>query len=76
MLISLVTCFVLTLTAAADDSAATLFEQAETLAKGNRKQEALAKVEAAVAELERASGWRKNPTDRTGRVAVCGPPGA
>ncbi|MCU0871571.1 MAG: hypothetical protein MUE50_04435 [Pirellulaceae bacterium] len=54
MLSSLFTCFVLTLPAAADDSAATLFEQAETLAKGNRKQEALAKVEAAVAELERA----------------------
>ncbi|HPM81893.1 MAG TPA: hypothetical protein PLF81_14395 [Candidatus Anammoximicrobium sp.] len=54
MTASLLACFLLTLTAAADDSAAALFEQAETLAKSNRKQEALAKVEEAVAELDRA----------------------
>lgn len=43
----------LTLAAAADDSATVLFEQAETLTKSNRKQEALAKVEEAVAALDR-----------------------
>ncbi len=41
-------------TAVAADSAATLFEQAENLSRQNQKAEAMAKVEEAVAELDRA----------------------
>ncbi|GEM_PF-2740762 len=40
-------------TAANGQSAANLFQEAETLGRDNRKQEALAKIEAAVAELQR-----------------------
>lgn len=54
MLTSLFTCLALTLAAAADDAAAALFQEAETLAKSNRKTEALAKLETLAAELERA----------------------
>lgn len=43
----------LTLVAAADDAAA-LFEQAERLSRSNQKVEAMAKVEEAVAEIDRA----------------------
>jgi tetratricopeptide (TPR) repeat protein len=46
-------CFVLTLAAAADGPGA-LFEEAEQLARSNQKVEAMAKVQAAVAEMDRA----------------------
>jgi len=54
MLTFLFTCLALTLAAAADDTATALFQEAETLAKSNRKAEALVKLDALAAELERA----------------------
>jgi tetratricopeptide (TPR) repeat protein len=53
MTITLAACFVLTLAAAAADPGG-LFEQAEQLSRSNRKAEAMAKVEEAVAEMDRA----------------------
>ncbi|MCH5374632.1 MAG: hypothetical protein JJ992_11700 [Planctomycetes bacterium] len=50
----------LTLPVAAADSAAALFEQAETLSRSNRKPEAMAKVQEAVAELDRAHAAGEN----------------
>jgi len=53
MTITCLACFTLALGAAADKPA-TLFEEAERLSRSNRKAEAMAKVEEAVAELDRA----------------------
>jgi len=54
MPIPLFACFLVTLAAADNSSAAALFEQAETLSRSNQKAEAMAKVEEAIAELDRA----------------------
>jgi len=60
MTISYLACFVVSFSVAADDSVTTLFEQAETLSRSNQHVQAMAKIEQAVVQLDRAHATGEN----------------